>query len=216
MAFPASRQTSGPGRRSSSTGLDLASSSLRSSLDGQVPVRHPAHLGQELVGQDRDVGLLQAGGREDVDHLVRGHRLRHDLPDGVVQVLRACRRRSTLTRADRTAWKNATSSRIPAPRRGAPPGQTPWTAPVTALSRRFLPSSCCQHVLLGRGQQRQPLPGRPAGPGRPVEAVEDAAADLVLLQHHGDGLFLVDGRLAPAAALGVVASACFSSSARPR
>ena len=38
---------------------------------------------------------------------------------------------------------------------------------------------------------------------RPVEAVEDVAADLVLLQHDGDGFLLVDGRLARAAALGV-------------
>jgi hypothetical protein len=29
-----------------------------------------AHLGQELVGEDRDIRLLEAGGREDVDDLL--------------------------------------------------------------------------------------------------------------------------------------------------
>jgi hypothetical protein len=33
------------------------------------------------------VGLLEAGGGEDVDHLVGHHRLGDDLPDGMVEVL---------------------------------------------------------------------------------------------------------------------------------
>ena len=35
-------------------------SSLLQQLDGEVPLRHAAHFGQELVGEDRDVGLLAA------------------------------------------------------------------------------------------------------------------------------------------------------------
>ena len=59
-----------------------------------------------------------------------------------------------------------------------------------------------EHMLLGGGQQLQPL-SRAAGPRRPVEAVEDAAADLVLLDHQRNSLVLVDGRAAVAAALRV-------------
>jgi hypothetical protein len=54
----------------------------------QVALRQPAHLGEKLVGEDRDVGLLQAGRGEDVDHLVGGHGPGDDLADGVVQVVR--------------------------------------------------------------------------------------------------------------------------------
>jgi hypothetical protein len=37
--------------------------------------------------EDRDVGLLQPGRGEDVDHLVRDDRPRHDLADRVVELL---------------------------------------------------------------------------------------------------------------------------------
>ena len=46
-----------------------------------------AHLGEELIGQDADVRLLQPGGGEDVDDLAfGGDRLRDELADGVVEV----------------------------------------------------------------------------------------------------------------------------------
>ena len=51
-----------------------------------------------------------------------------------------------------------------------------------------------QDVLLRGGQQAEPLRRRAAGPLRPVEAVEETAADLVLLEHHGDRFVLVEGR----------------------
>ena len=57
-----------------------------------------------------------------------------------------------------------------------------------------------QDVLLRRRQQREPFLRRARRPEVPVEAVEQPRADLVLLQHHRDGLGLVDGRLAGAAA----------------
>ena len=73
-----------------------------------------------------------------------------------------------------------------------------------------------QDVLLGYGQQLQPL-GRAAGPCRPVEAVEQAAADLVLLLHQRDRPRPGRRRSAPSRrSLVYVARACFSSFASPR
>ena len=60
-----------------------------------------------------------------------------------------------------------------------------------------------EHVLQRRRQQMEPLGRRSHRPCGPVEPVEQAAADLVLLQHHLDRLLLVQRRLPPAAALGV-------------
>lgn len=40
---------------------------LLEQLNGEVPLRQAAHFREELVGEDRYVGLLQAG-REHVDH----------------------------------------------------------------------------------------------------------------------------------------------------
>ena len=37
--------------------------------------------------RDRDVGLLQAGGGEDVDHAFRRHRPRDDLAHGMLQLV---------------------------------------------------------------------------------------------------------------------------------
>ncbi len=59
-----------------------------------------------------------------------------------------------------------------------------------------------EDVLLRRGQQAEPFL-RPAGPLRPIEAVEQAAAHLVLLGHRPNGLLLVEGGLPLAAALRV-------------
>jgi hypothetical protein len=94
--------------------LDLALQQLLQQLDGEVALRHAAHLGQELVGEDRDVGLLEAGGGEDVDDLVGHHRLGDDLADGVVQLFVGLRVRRAFPFAStaRTAWKKPTSSRM--------------------------------------------------------------------------------------------------------
>lgn len=60
-----------------------------------------------------------------------------------------------------------------------------------------------QDVLLRGWQQPELLGWRTARPDRPVEAVEQAAADLVLREHQGDSLALIDRCAAGAAALGV-------------
>jgi hypothetical protein len=170
-------------------------------LDREVALRHAAHLGQELVGEDRDVGLLQPGRGEDVDH-----------PSGATAREMICRMAWSMSlfgprvagrawRARRTAWKKPTSSRM----RSA---SSCGTASANALRQLATAASSApcrllrQDVLLRRRQQ----PGAAAAcrsSRRPVEAVEEAAADLVLLQHHRHGLFLVERRLAGAAALGV-------------
>jgi hypothetical protein len=60
-----------------------------------------------------------------------------------------------------------------------------------------------QNVFLCGREETEPFlwpAGRPLGP---VEAVEEAGADLVLLQHQRDGLALVQRRPPGTAALGV-------------
>ena len=59
---------------------------LLEQLDREVALFHAPHFGQELLGQDRDVGLLKAGGGEDVDDSFRRHCPRDDLANGVVQL----------------------------------------------------------------------------------------------------------------------------------
>jgi len=56
------------------TRLDLARWQLPQELHREVPLGHPADLGEELVREDRDVGPLQPCRGEDIDHLVRGDR----------------------------------------------------------------------------------------------------------------------------------------------
>ena len=55
---------------------------LLQQFDRQVPLRHATHLGQEVVGKNRDVRLLEASGGENVKHLARNDGPRDDLPDG--------------------------------------------------------------------------------------------------------------------------------------
>ena len=90
-----------------------------------------------------------------------------------------------------------------APRRCGTASANACDSSVTARSSRALPSSCARMCSCAAGQQRQPLLRRARRPAAPVEAVEQAAADLVLLEHHGDGFGLVDRGLAGAAALRV-------------
>jgi hypothetical protein len=66
--------------------LDLALQELPQQLHGQVLLRHPPHLGQELLGEDRDLGLLQARGREEVHHALGRDGAGDDLADGVVEI----------------------------------------------------------------------------------------------------------------------------------
>ena len=97
-----------------------------------------------------------------------------------------------LTKAARTAWKKATSSRIRIASSWAAQRAKACDSSVTRLDEAALPSSCARMCSCAGGQQAEPLGWRAGGPLRPVEAVEHVAADFVLLQHHGDGFFLVD------------------------
>ena len=71
---------------------------------------------------------------------------------------------------------------------------------AAALARRSVGLRTCS---CAGGSSASRCAGVAGEQGRLVEAVEHVAADLVLLQQHGDGLGLVDRRLARAAALGV-------------
>ena len=58
-------------------------------------------------------------------------------------------------------------------------------------------------VLLSGGDEREAFGGFAGRPLVPVETVHQVAGDAVFLQHHGDGLRGVEGRVPLAAALGV-------------
>ncbi len=160
---------------------------------------------KDLIGQDRDVRLLQPGGREDVDDLIGRHRLRDDLPDGELYLFRAAAAVSgalgqhgphgleephVVPYLQRLLVRNGQRKRL----RYVPDR---LHEPVLAVILR-------QNMLLRRREDGQPLPRTAALPRRPVKAVEDSTADLVALQHDRYGLFLVDGGLTLAAALCVV------------
>jgi hypothetical protein len=66
--------------------FDLVVEQLAKQFDREVLVLHPAHVGEELIREDGDVRVLQAGGREDADHLIGDDGLRNDLPDRMVEV----------------------------------------------------------------------------------------------------------------------------------
>ena len=55
-------------------------------------------------------------------------------------------------------------------------------------------------MLLGGGQDRKAILRLAGSPKRPIEALEEAAANLVLLQHDGHSLGLIDSGLSGAAA----------------
>ena len=124
-----------------------------------------------------------------------------DLPDGMVEVLVGLAlvpARSSRAPA-RTAWKKPTSSRI-AKRLVVRHRQRERLrqSSVTALSKRGLAVFLRQDVLLRAGQHATGALARvPVDPSRPIEAVEQAAADLVLLQHDRDGFRLVDAPSRP-------------------
>ncbi len=68
--------------------FDFVAQQLREQLGGDVLVFQSAHLGEEAVGEDADVGLLEPGRAEDVDDLAFGHDcFRDELPDGVIETL---------------------------------------------------------------------------------------------------------------------------------
>ncbi len=150
-------------------------------------------------------GFFEPGGGEDVDDLVGHDRLRDDLPDGVVErPRRSCARPGALFASTaRTAWKKPTSSRMRSASSCGTASAKACDSSVTACSSRALPSSCARMCSCAAGSSDSRSCGVPVIHARPVEAVEQAAADLVLLQHQRDRLGLIDRRLAGAAALGV-------------
>jgi len=63
------------------SGCQFSLEQLLQELYGEVALGHPAHLGEEFVGENRDVRLRETGGGEDVDDTLRRDRPRDDLPD---------------------------------------------------------------------------------------------------------------------------------------
>ena len=173
-------------------------------LHGEMAPRHPAHLGEKLVRQDRNVGLLQSRRREDIDHPVRRHGARHDPAQGAVQFLFGpLLARRPLGEAGRYGLEErhvvADGERV-LMRRGKRkrPDQFARRARQALLSVRQ-----GEDVFLRRRQQGEALGRRFRRPGGAVETVEQAGADLVFLAHDRHGFGLVEGGAAFAAALGI-------------
>jgi len=68
--------------------LDLPFEQFSQKLDSEVPVRHALHFRKELIREDRNVGLLESGRREDVNNLIRVHRTRDKLADRQIKLFR--------------------------------------------------------------------------------------------------------------------------------
>jgi hypothetical protein len=121
---------------------DLPRHELPEQLNRQVPLGHPLNLGQELVGQDRDIRLLEPGRGKDVHDFVGNDGFRDDLPDGVVQFLvRLALAGPALgqDRPDRLEEPNVVADRS-ASWCGTERAKA-CDSSVTALRRRTLPSS---------------------------------------------------------------------------
>ncbi len=54
---------------------------------GQITLRHSPHLGQEFIGENGDVRLLQSRRREDVHDALGRHCAGDDLTDGVIKLV---------------------------------------------------------------------------------------------------------------------------------
>jgi hypothetical protein len=147
----------------------------------------------EPGAKESNVRLGQAGGGEDVDHLAfGGDGLAHELADGGVKGSA-----NAEVRIPKFSQFDIPNSSFDIPRS------------VTTCTQRFLPSSCSRMCSC------------PAGMGRSANAevriakfsqfdirnssfdICPVAGDAVFLQHHGDGLGGVEGRVPLAAALGV-------------
>ena len=149
-------------------------------------------------------GFLQARRGEDVDDLVGHDRLAHDLADRVVELLvglplarDALGEHGTdgLVEADVVADRDRLVGRDGQRERRRELGH--------GLEQPRLAVLLGEDVLLRGREQREPLLGVAGHPGAVVEAVEQARADLVLLEHERDRLGLVDRGLAGPARLRV-------------
>ena len=165
---------------------------------------HSADLGQEVLRQHRDIRLFKASGGEDVHHALGGDRLRDDLAHGEVEFFlgaRLARRFLGQGRPDRLEEPNVVADSLCLlVRHGQREGERKLPYRVQAALLAVLLG---QDVLLGRREQPQSLLRSSRRPERPVEAVEESAADVVLLEHDRDRLLLVQRRLTLAAAFGV-------------
>ena len=185
--------------------LEFVLEQLLQQLGGDVLVLEAAHFGEELVAQDADVRLGQAGGGENVDDLAfGGDGLAHELPDGCVDLLGRFAVDAALL--VQRGLQGLEKGNVVADRRRFIAGGTESKGAGKLrhhLHPALLAVCLCEDVLLSGGDEREAFGGFAAGPLVPVEAVHHVAGDAVLLQHHGDGLGGVEGRVPLAAALGV-------------
>ena len=157
---PASRRTSGPGRRSCATAVLISSfEQLAQQLDGEVRCgmsRTSARNSSERIEMS---GFFSPAAAKMSMTSSDATALRDDLPDGVVDVLvgLALARRRSWRGPARTAWKKPTSSRmrerlVVRHREGERLRQLGHRLqqPVLAVLLR-------EDVLLRGGQERQPL-----------------------------------------------------------
>ena len=159
----------------SSSDGELALQQLLQQLDREVALRHPAHLGEELVGQHRNVRLVESGGGEDVQHALGCHGPRDDLAHGVVQRLvgpRVAVRALDELGADRLEEPHVVAD---APRLLVGYGQGEGLGQLThAIQAALLAVLLGQDVLLCQRQQSQAFLRRARHPGGPIEAVGTA------------------------------------------
>jgi len=55
-------------------GFDLVIQQLAQDLQREVALGHGGDLGEELFGEDGDIGFFESGGGEDVDDLIGSNR----------------------------------------------------------------------------------------------------------------------------------------------
>ena len=185
--------------------LEFVFEQLFQQLGGDVLVLEAAHFGKELVAQDADVRLGQAGGGEDVDDLaLGGDGLAHELADSGVDLLRRLPVGAALL-VQRRLQGLEKGNVFADFRRDIAGGAEGKGAGKFGLHLHpaLLAVFRFEDVLLAGGDERETFGGFAGGPLVPVEPIHQVAGDAVFLQHQGDGLRGVKGRIALAAALGV-------------
>jgi hypothetical protein len=168
-----------------------------------IAVGHAADFGQELVGQNRDVGRWMSGRGEDVDHLIRCDRRETIWRIACVEIFvglatRIRPRPVFAMRPHAIVWKNATSSRI-----ASASGWVADSAKAFESSRHSLRTPSERRPLLPdvlherrQDHESRSVPDRSPALGI-VEAVEEPEDDLVLLQQHFQGLVDRDAGVFP-------------------
>src|SRR6185312_8088199 len=112
-----------------------------------------------------------------IEHTVRSHRARNDLPNGVIEVLLGPRitgralgedRLNSLEKRDVVANRERLGVRNSEGERLGQLAHRPYTAILTIL--------LLENVLLRRGKQPQSLLRRTGAPPRPIQPVEETTA----------------------------------------